>query len=185
MHFRDGTRVHGFVKDGGAAVNIIPDKAAVRFSVRAPTRAGLEELRERVIDCARGAAVATRTELDVELHTGYSEMRNNRAMYERFGEHFDASGDGRPVDWESGRDVGAGSTDMGDVSQVCPAIHPYVAICAQGEAGIHQRRFAELAAGDRALAAAARAAEAMACTAWDFLADEGLASRATLQWEQG
>lgn len=185
VHFRDGTRVHGFIKEGGEAVNIIPDRGVVRFSVRATTRTELDDLRERVIDCARGAAVATRTEVQVEVHTGYSEMSNNSPMYERFGMHFDASGPGTPVDWESGRDVGAGSTDMGDVSQVCPAIHPYVAICDPGQAGIHQRSFTRLGAEPRALRAAQRAAAALACTAWDFLADDGFRNRAVRHWEDG
>jgi amidohydrolase len=185
VHFHDGTRVHGFVKKGGEAVNIIPDKAAVRFSVRAPTRQGLDELRGRVIDCARGAALATRTDVEVEVETGYSEMRNNRTLYERFAGHFDrAAPTGEaPVDWEVGRDVGAGSTDMGDVSQVCPSIHPYIAICDLGETAIHQRRFAELAAGDRALDSTLRAAAAMACTAWDFLADDTLRGDVIREWE--
>src|SRR5207244_3314412 len=39
VHFKDGSRVHGFITDGGKAVNIIPDKAACQFSVRATTAA--------------------------------------------------------------------------------------------------------------------------------------------------
>lgn len=186
VHFRDGVRVHGFVKRGGEAVNIIPDQAAVRFSVRAPTRAGLDVVRERVLDCGRGAALATRTELTVAVRRGYSEMRNNRPLYQRFGVHFDAAG-GRAqarteAEWEAARDDGVGSTDAGDVSQVCPTIHPYVAVCTPDEAGIHQHAFADASVRAPALAAMLKAAQALACTAWDFLADPALREAARADW---
>ena len=117
----------------------------------------------------------------MEVEIGYSEMRNNRPLYERFGAHFDAVGDA-PGAWDSGRDLGSGSTDMGDVSQVCPAIHPYVAICDPGEAGIHQRRFAEMAAERRGLDATVRAASAMARTMWDYLSDPTLRGAVQEAW---
>ena len=56
VHFRDGARVHGFVTNGGQAVNIIPERAACQFSVRATTDAYLGRLVEIVLDCARAAA---------------------------------------------------------------------------------------------------------------------------------
>ena len=34
LHFRDGTRIHGIITDGGQAVNIIPQTAQAMFSVR-------------------------------------------------------------------------------------------------------------------------------------------------------
>src|SRR5262249_8412625 len=44
VHMRDGVRVHGYVTDGGQAVNIIPERARAEFSVRALDDAQLERV---------------------------------------------------------------------------------------------------------------------------------------------
>ena len=50
VHFHDGVRVHGFVTDGGQAVNIIPEHAACELSVRARTLPELERVKAIVED---------------------------------------------------------------------------------------------------------------------------------------
>ena len=73
--------------------------------------------------------------------------------------------------------VGAGSTDMGDVSQAIPSIHPYLAICDQGHALCHQHAFAACARSERGYATALTAAKAMARTALDVIEDAALLER--------
>lgn len=168
VHFRDGVRVHGWITNGGQAVNIIPEHAAAEFSVRAPSGEELARVREIFERCARAAALACGVEVDIAVREGYREMRNNVAMARRFGAALEALGR-RPADDDDR--VGAGSTDMGDVSLAVPSIHPYMAICGEGETLCHEHAFAAAAASERGMAAMLVAAKAMARTTADLLDD--------------
>ncbi len=175
VHFRDGVRVHGFVTDGGQAVNIIPERAACEFSVRAPSKQELERVRGIVERCARGAALACGVEVELSLRTGYREMSNNMTMASRFGAALEALGR-KP--YERDARVGAGSTDMGDISQRVPSIHPYLAICDEGESLCHEHRFAECAKSERGFDTMLVASKALARTALDLLEDPELLAAA-------
>jgi amidohydrolase len=171
VHFRDGVRVHGYVTNGGQAVNIIPEHAACEFSVRAPFHAELERVAAIVERCARGAALACGVEVDLNIRQGYREMKNNVALARRFGAALQALGrTSREVDPR----VGSGSTDMGDLSQAIPSIHPYLAICNEGETLCHQHAFADCACSERGFQTMLTAAKAMARTTVDLLEDEKL-----------
>ncbi len=179
VHFRDGVRVHGFVTDGGQAVNIIPERAACEISVRARDGAELERVRGIVERCARAAAMASGVEVRVSARQGYRDLVTNMALARRFGSH--ALGLGRSPR-EHDESVGAGSTDMGDVSHVVPAIHPWLAIVDAGAAQCHERRFADAAGGETAEHTALVAAQALARTAVDFLRDPALREAVTAEW---
>ncbi|MCC6216176.1 MAG: M20 family metallopeptidase [Polyangiaceae bacterium] len=161
VHLRDGVRVHGIVTDGGKASNIIPEHAAADFSVRASTGKELERVLAMVERCARGAALACDVGVELEVVPGYRELHNNLTLARVFGAAMGALG--RPAR-ETDPRVGAGSTDMGDVSLVVPAIHPYLAICDEGAAFCHQHAFAGAAASDRGLETMRLAAKALART---------------------
>jgi amidohydrolase len=171
VHFRDGVRVHGFVTNGGQAVNIIPERAAAQFSVRAKSVTELERVKAIVERCARGAALACGVEVTIEARDGYKDLINNMAMAQRFGAHLAALGRKPEV---SDPDLGAGSTDMGDISHAVPSIHPWIAICDKGETTCHQHAFAACAGSERGVTGMLAAAKAMALTAADVLLDEGL-----------
>lgn len=179
VHFRDGVRVHGYVTDGGQAVNIIPERAACEFSVRARDGEELARVRGIVERCARAAALASDVKLTMGVRQGYRDMKNNMALARRFGSHLQALG---AAPFETDERVGAGSTDMGDVSHAVPSIHPYLAIVDEGAALCHEVRFAEAAASDRGKNTALRAAKALARTAAEFLADPDLRSAVSAEW---
>ncbi len=181
VHFRDGVRVHGFVTNGGQAVNIIPETASCEFSVRARDGKELDRVRAIVERCAKGAALASGAELTVGVREGYRDMINNMTLARRFGDHLAALG---RTAREGDARVGAGSTDMGDVSHAVPAIHPYLGICNEGETLCHQHAFADAAKSDRGLDAALVAAKAMARTAIEVIADPELRSAAAAEWRQ-
>lgn len=185
VHFRDGVRVHGYVTNGGQAVNIIPELAACEISVRARTVDELNRVRAIVERCAAGAALASDVKVEIAARQGYRDMRNNMAMVRRFGAHLESSSTGRPKTFEVDPRVGAGSTDMGDVSHVVPSIHPYLAIVDENEVLCHQHRFADAAASDRGLRTAKDAAKALARTAVEVLADENLRRAVQEEWRAG
>jgi amidohydrolase len=117
-------RLHGIVSDGGQAPNVVPARAAVDFYVRDSTAVSVGALVARVRRAARGAALATETEVVVS-ETGplYAERRNNAVLAARFGATVRALGleigPGAP-------DSPAGSSDIGNLSHLLPVIHPYV-----------------------------------------------------------
>jgi amidohydrolase len=171
VHFRDGVRVHGFVTNGGQAVNIIPEHAACEFSVRARTGAEMDRVRAIVERCARGAAMAHGVEVELSIREGYRDLVNNLALARRFGVHMGTLGRS-PA--ERDPSIGSGSTDMGDVSHAVPVIHPWLAICDKGETNCHQHAFQACAGSPRGEGAMLDAAKALALTAADVLRDADL-----------
>ena len=181
VHFRDGVRVHGYVTNGGQAVNVIAESAACELSVRARDGAELERVRGIVERCARAAAMASDVEVTVRVRHGYRDMVNNMALARRFGAQLEALGR-KPR--EKDETVGSGSTDMGDVSHAVPSIHPWLAIVEQGAALCHEHRFAEAAATDAGTQTALIAAKALARTAAEFLADADLRAAVRSEWSR-
>jgi amidohydrolase len=179
VHFRDGVRVHGFVVDGGQAVNIIPEHAACEFSVRALDGVELARVRGIVERCARAAAMASDVEVKIEVRRGYRDLVNNMTLARRFGAHLQALG---RTPRERDHRVGTGSTDMGDVSHVVPSIHPWLAIVNEGAALCHEHRFAEAAGTEEAARTALLAAKALARTAVELIADAELRAAVTAEW---
>jgi amidohydrolase len=179
IHFRDGVRVHGYVTDGGQAINIIAERASCEFSVRAPNGAELDRVRAIVERCARGAAMAGNVEVEIAVRQGYRDMLNNVALAQAFGGHLRALGRSPR---ERDGSAGAGSTDMGDVSHVVPSIHPWLAIVPEGAALCHEHRFAVAARSEDGMETALVAAKALARTALQLLADPELVARVKAEW---
>ncbi|HET9959263.1 MAG TPA: M20 family metallopeptidase [Polyangiaceae bacterium] len=181
VHFRDGVRVHGIITDGGKAVNVIPERAAALFLLRAPDLEELTRIRQIAERCARGAALAAGVEVELTAKPGYKNMQNNLTLARRFGAALQALGR-KPR--ETDPSVGAGSTDMGDVSHALPAIHPYLGICDAGETICHEHAFAACAISERGLDTMRTAAKALARTAVDVLEDASLLREIQREFEQ-
>jgi amidohydrolase len=179
VHFRDGVRVHGYVTDGGQAVNIVPERAACELSVRALTSPELARVRGIVERCARAAAMASDVEVRMNVRRGYRDMVNNMTLARCFGVHAIQLG---RAPRETDDSIGAGSTDMGDVSHVVPAIHPWLAIVDAGKAQCHERAFADAAGSDGGTNAALTAAKVLARTAVEYLADPQLREAVSAEW---
>ncbi|HWJ08372.1 MAG TPA: M20 family metallopeptidase [Nocardioides sp.] len=166
-------RVHGVMTNGGEAPNAIPARTEGRWYVRAESLAQLAETEEKVWRCFEAGALATGATLTVEPESRpYAEFRtfepalaSYRRNAETLGRVFD---EGSPA-----RRMNRASTDMGNVSQVVPAIHPYIGINS-GTALNHQPEFAAHCVGGDAEKAILDAATALAWTALD-VAEEATA----------
>jgi metal-dependent amidase/aminoacylase/carboxypeptidase family protein len=152
-------------------VNIIPEKTECLFLARARTSKYAHEIGARVIRCGEAAAMATGTRLAHEIEGGYKNMINNMSIASRYSAHTEALGVRCP---EAPEDMPTGSTDMGDVSHVMPAIHPVFAISRRGEGNCHEDAFVKHADSEHGYAAMIRVAKAMAMTAYDLLAEPDL-----------
>jgi amidohydrolase len=164
QHIMDKARIHGIITDGGEAVNVVPAHSAASFLVRAEDNAYLEELKEKVLNCFVGAATATGARLEYQWgELPYEPLRNNMAMARLFKQNMDALGRKTPLAG-AGR---VGSTDMGNVSQLVPAIHPTVAIVPEGIT-LHSPDFAAAAASEAGIKGMLDAAKALAMTVVDL-----------------
>jgi len=175
QHIRDSARIHGIITDGGQAVNVVPEHTAAVFLIRAEDDDYLEELKEKVLACFRAGAEATGARLEYRWgeEARYRAMRSNRALADAFRRNMEALG--RQVEeCDSGRSLG--STDMGNVSALVPAIHPTVAI-APPDVPIHTPEFRDVSASEAGHRGLLDAAKAMAMTAVDVLLDADLRRR--------
>ena len=176
QHLRANDRVHGIVTDGGDAPNVVPAHAAADYIVRAGSLEELGDVREKVLRCFEAGALATGATLEV-VPSGppYATVRHDADIAAVYRRNAEALGRFFP-------DVGpllaraAASTDMGNVSQALPSIHPIIGI-ASLPAVNHQPEFAAHCITEVADNAVVDGAVAMAWTAIDLACDAGVRTR--------
>lgn len=147
-HLMYSYRMHYVIIEGGEAPNVVPDRASVWYFVR-NSDGRLEEMYERVVNCAKAGALATGTELaNIRVLAAVHQRHANKAAAELFQENIELVGMpewseeeeafakalqkelGRPERGmptnvgklrEPGRTfVGGGSSDVGDVTLIAP-----------------------------------------------------------------
>lgn len=146
QHSRPDVRMHGIIRNGGEAPNIVPEFVSAEVYIRALDRDYLEGLVSRVDDCARGAAIATQTEWKkYNTAATYDNLKSNPTgvsalteVYNELGIHIDE----KP-------DVPFGSSDAGNVSYACPTFHPTLKVV-NDDVVVHTRAFADAMKTDRA-----------------------------------
>ncbi|MBN2051117.1 MAG: M20 family metallopeptidase [Spirochaetales bacterium] len=173
QYLKDDVRIHGIIKDGGKASNIIPDLAVAEICIRSNDNKYLLEVEQRVMDCARGAALASGTEVEItQFGNFYDAMISNPVLVELFKESLNDIGF---VD-VSRQTEGLGSIDMGNVSRIVPAIHPVLALTDKMIPG-HTEGFADLCNTDKAYEVMLEAGKAMALTAYKVISSPELRSK--------
>ncbi len=135
--------MHGIFTDAGEQPNVVPRRAAAEWYVRSATVAGLEALKERVLDCLEAGARAAGCTMDVRwIDPPYDDMVPDPRLLERY--HRNAAALGRPFADPAVVGHVVGSTDMGNVSHVVPSIHPMIAVAPPGivdpHAGVRRAR---------------------------------------------
>src|SRR5436190_13586353 len=177
---RPDARIHRIITHGGAAPNIIPEFAAATFLVRSINIDDMWELEKRVIKCAEGAAKATGCEHRVVEHrdTVYEPMKRNATLLEAFRANLRTFGVSESPELKDR----LGSSDIGNVSQVIPAIQPMVKIAPDGTP-IHSRAFEAAAKAPLAREGMLISAKTMAMTVCDLLSDPSLVKRAQAEFQ--
>ena len=166
QHIKGEARIHGIITDGGEAPNVVPAHSAALFMIRAPDDDYLAELNDKVLNCFTGASIASGARLEYRWKDKtYAPMKNNATLAQLFSQNLESLG--RRVEAFS-PGFGFGSTDMGNVSQVVPSIHPMIAI-ASPEVLIHTPEFAYAATSETGHEGLTDAAKAMAMTVADIL----------------
>ncbi|MFC1981601.1 M20 family metallopeptidase [Chloroflexota bacterium] len=171
FRMKDKSRVAGYITDGGKAANVVPEHAAATFMVRTPENETLDELCEKVLDCFKGAAVATGARLEYRWGLKVFNMRQNSVLLQLWADNMKAL----VLRVDDIVDSG-GSIDMGNVSLVTPGIHPYIAISPE-VLPAHSHEWAAVSASDAGMEALITGAKAMAMTAADIMTQPDTLSR--------
>ncbi len=168
QHLRDDARIHGIITQGGRATNIVPDYAAAQFGVRAADVSYAMEIIDKVQACAEAGALASGARLEFTRNDSYyANMMPNPKMADLVDANMAALG--IEVSLPSPRER-MGSSDMGNVSQFVPALHPYITIGPEELMG-HTVEFREASGSPAGHEGLIVAAKFMAMTAVDLLAE--------------
>lgn len=209
-HIRPTTRIHYVIPSAGEAPNVVPEYARVWYYVRDENRDLVERYYSRVLDVARGAAIATQTEHTVRLITGVHAVRFNRPLQEavhrnlewvgapnfseeeqQFGKRLQALLELEQTGFKTGvtplaqgvLPMGGGSTDVAEVSRITPTVGFTVAT-APAEIPWHSWATSAAHGTSAAVKGAQIAARVLAVTAVQLLTDADLLARARAAFEE-
>jgi amidohydrolase len=183
QHIHHTERIHGIITKGGDAPNVIPAHTSARYAARAASLSKLDALLPRVHRCFEAGAIATGCKYEI---TGgdqpYAEMHHDRDLCSLFfrngvelGRKF-IDPDPQAAGFGNYRGMGAGSTDMGNVSLKFPSIHPLIGIGSLPAVN-HQPEFTAHCITEEADRSVIDGAIALAWTAIDAVSDKALRTR--------
>ena len=207
-HTPDQTRIHHVITNGGAAPNVVPEFSEVYYYVRHPKSAVVRRIYRRLVLCARGAAIATETKLEINFQGGIKEILPNNTLSQISLRNLRQLNDLKysaedtkfalriqvTLDKPAGLDtiqrvynqsgmVGMGSTDVGDVSWVVPTTGFSTACFVPGTPG-HSWQVVACGASPIARKGMNLAARVLAASAWDLYRDPRIINTAKRELRQ-
>ena len=207
-HTPDSTRIHYVITAGGDAPNIVPEFAEVYFYVRHPDPSVVRELYRRLVLCAKGAALATETELEIDYQGGILNVLPNNTLAQLALKNLKELNDlaysqadlqfaarlqetlpkPKPLDTihqveDLSGTVGNGSTDVGDVSWVVPTTGFNTACWVPGTPG---HSWQAVACGNTEIARRGMnlAARVLAATAWELFENPEILEQARRELQE-
>lgn len=122
--FRDSdcVRVHGFISNGGVAMNVIADTATMEYSVRANNIPAYQNASQKFDRAIRAGAVATGAGAEIVTLAGYLPtvpLKDTSVMAEAISDVMQAY-NYRNISLDNDCPASTGSTDYGDVSSLMP-----------------------------------------------------------------
>ena len=119
----DTVRVHPIITQGGVAVSSVPADVRMETYVRGSRTEAFMDASDKVDRALRAGAMAVGGSVEITTLPGYLPIRSDKSMLELYGQNAVGLVGKTKVQRLGHR---TGSTDMGDVSQLMPVIHPYV-----------------------------------------------------------
>jgi len=116
-------RVHPIVTKGGDGVNVVPADVRMESYVRARSVDAIEEANETTNRALESGAMAVGADVTIEDFPGYLPLRTDPTLVESFDDNA-REVIGEEAIYGEHQHV-TGSTDMGDVTQVVPGVHPW------------------------------------------------------------
>jgi amidohydrolase len=165
QHVTPDVRIHGIISKGGVAANIVPDEAEAQFYIRSATKENLAAVKDKVVKIAEGAAFMTGAVLEISNYElSYDDLKTNKDLSDAYNANLRELG----ITKIEPPHNGAGSSDIGNVSNVVPTIHPYIGISNSSIVG-HTREFASATITNFAHERLLTGALALAYTGYDVL----------------
>lgn len=181
QQLRPEARVHGIFTHGGDAPNIIPERVEMKFYVRALDYGYFREVERRIVECAHGAARATGCSVKISKRENeYAPFYPSYPMGRAFRENMKSLGiveDGFSETEE------IGSSDIGNLSQALPTLHPEFKIGGR-EAVNHSRDFLSAVVSKKGADMLIGVTKAMALTVYDMLTTPALVAEAKREFKE-
>jgi amidohydrolase len=137
QHVRSDIKIHGVIKSGGEAANIVPNYSCAEFYTRGKSRSQLDDVSSWVREAAQGAAAATRTRVEITpLCPSLRGLTRIPSAEARLKEIYKSAGE----ILVSNPDL-LGSSDIGEVDLYCPTFHPMIKV--HQDAPMHSKAFAD------------------------------------------
>jgi aminobenzoyl-glutamate utilization protein B len=210
-HVPQETRIHYIITRGGAAPNIVPDFAEAYYYARQPDMRILDNIWERIVDAAKGAALGTGTTMELEVTGAVWNVLPNEylagimqrnlervggfsytADEQKFAEDLRktltepptiALGSQEKVQPPRSGAVGSASTDLADVSWNVPTAQVVAATFVPGVPA-HSWQATACAGGSIGLKGMMVAAKTMALTTADLFSDPTHIQKARAEFDQ-
>lgn len=172
---KSDVRIHGIITNGGQAANIVPEKSICQFYIRASERSYLEEVTQKVINCAKGAELMTGAKLSYRnFENPFDNIINVRSFQDAMKSNLEDIG---VIDFYEGNNPPTGSTDIGNVSQVCPNMYTELRLNVNPMVYVHEKEFLKYANSNEAYELLHKAIKSMATTALELYCDNKLLSK--------
>ncbi|AZU64426.1 M20 family metallopeptidase [Neobacillus mesonae] len=180
QHVPSDVRIHGIISEGGQAANVVPDLAIAKFYIRAKERSVLNHVVEKIKSIAHGAAAMAGTALDISNYElSYDNMITNYTLSQVFTKNLKEIS-AQPI---LPAEHSYGSIDMGNVSKVVPAIHPFIGLNDPGLT-FHTKAFADRTVTSEGHQALSDGALALAQTGYDVITNVELLERIKLEFQK-
>lgn len=139
QHITTDARIHGIITYGGDAPNTVPDFTEAKFHIRASDRGYLNTLTEKVINCAKGASLMTGATLNYEkFENSFDNLLNIPSLQKLMRHNLEDVG---ITEFLEGGKGATGSSDIGNVSQVCPTMYTELALDIDEVCFVHDEAF--------------------------------------------
>ena len=172
QHTTPDSRIHGIIVDGGTAPNITPAFARSKWFVRAADRKYLNGLTQKVVNCAKGAAMMTGATMEWKyFENSYDNMKLNPTLISLFADCMHSAGV-ENVNTEV--QPPSGSSDVGNVAWVCPTVMANMGVGNTDNSGCHEEAFLSYCTGPYGFAALHKAILAQVFLALNVFTDTQL-----------
>ena len=171
QHITPDARIHGIIEEGGVAPNIVPNHTVAKFFVRAADREYLNELTQKVINCAKGAELMTGAKMSWRyFENSFDDLKNNQLLVDKMAANLDELG----VPYNKELKAPSGSSDLGNVSHICPTCYVSMDVGNEDGSSCHEEAFLQYVNSELAYDKILKAVKAMSATALDVLLDKSL-----------
>lgn len=170
---RQDARIHGIITEGGEAANIIPDRAVCKFSFRARDVRYLRELREKMIDIAKASAAMTGASLSYrDYENPFDDLCCVPALTAVCRQAFEETGITNfipPQEYNT-----PGSSDIGNVSHVCPTQYVELTLDHDQPVLVHDESALQLVNSEAAYRKMDQTIEAFVMSVWKICQNQDL-----------